>query len=163
MLKSSFVIALWAVVLVVSVEAGDSQYVQSRSAARRNILQYCQLQCEQCIGRDDGWCDIPRLPYRATFEAAMQGDFCALDTVFTRWEYHSGCIELWHTIPWQLLQVIGDKRFAAFVVSRPLAEQPEAVRYLSPCAENNEMGAWEGHFQRHYPATYSLYEKYWSR
>jgi hypothetical protein len=118
--------------------------------------------CEDNIGTsNDGWHNKPRLPYRATFEAAMRGDATALHTVFTRWEYHSGDNEFWQGIPWRLLSVAGDARFAAFVRSVPKAERREALRYLPDLADIAEQQAWEAFFRRHYPQTYVLYKESW--
>ena len=153
----------WVSLLCASLAyAGERVYAQTPTGARTAVLKYCRLMCEENIGTsNDGWHNKPRLPYRATFEAAMRGDATALHTVFTRWEYHSGDNEFWQGIPWRLLRAAGDARFAAFVRSEPEAERREVLRYLPDLADMDEQQAWEAFFRRHYPQTYVLYKESW--
>jgi hypothetical protein len=102
------------------------------------------------------------LPYRATFEQALGGDFSALHTIFTRPEYHSGDNEAWLVEPWHILQVVGDKRFAEFVLSRPPAERRRImfyVPYISPY-QPTQAKEFDEYFRIHYPATRALWELY---
>lgn len=92
----------------------------------------------------------------------MAGDFAALHTVFSEPEYHSGDNEAWLSMPWRLLQVVGDDRFAAFVLSRPLMQRREIMFYVPYIAPDDVRGSqiFETYFSRRYPQTYALWQRY---
>src|SRR3954470_21422581 len=112
------------IVAVTTALAMPSSYVSNPTASRAYILKYCRVQCEQNAAK-------PRKPYRATFDKALNGDFSALHTVFTDESYHTNDIE-WNLIPWHILQVIGDARYADFVLSRPSEERSTLLDLQSP-------------------------------
>ena len=147
--------------MLVSGCASRPEYVLRSSEARKNILEYSRTECEEERTK-------PRLSYRHTFEQAMAGDFGALHTVFTRSEYHSGDNEAWFSIPWELLAVIGDKRFAAFILREPAYDRRCLLQYIVPgLSYPNSMNPevvrqLMAYFTTTYPQTFALYSRYWS-
>lgn len=99
----------------------------------------------------------------------MSGDFSALHTIFTRSEYHSGDNEAWSSIPWELLAVIGDRRFAEFIRSEPPARRRGLLEYIVPgLSYPNSMNPLVSqqlmvYFAQTYPETCALYKQYWSQ
>src|SRR4051794_31989624 len=102
-------------VLSAAPDVSTQSYVSTSKTSRQRVLEYCRANCEYNAAK-------PRLPYRATFEKALTGDFVALDTIFTNENYHSNDIE-WTLIPWHILHVIGDRQYSMFVLSHPRSER----------------------------------------
>lgn len=132
--------------------AAPSPYVSSPTQSRTYIFEYCRVECERNLAK-------PRLPYRATFEKALNGDFRALDTVFTNAWYHTNDSQ-WDAIPWHILYVIGDSRYADFVLTRPLTERSlvlalQSEHVVGPIQE----ARFEAFFRKHFPRTYALWAK----
>ena len=146
--------------MLLSACATRAEYVRRPSEARRNILEYCRTECEEETTK-------PRLPYRRTFEKAMSGNSAALRTVSTRPEYHSGDNEAWLSIPWEVLTVIGDQRFAEFIRSEPRSERGGLLQYIVPGLSypdsmNPQMERQlMMYFAKTYPQTFALYSRYW--
>ena len=139
-------------VSVATTFAASPSYVSSPIKSRTYILEYCRVECEGNLAK-------PRLPYRATFEKALRGDFRALETVFTNAWYHTNDSQ-WDAIPWHILYVIGDSRYADFVLSRPLTERSlvltlQSEHVVGPIQE----ARFETFFRKHFPRTYALWSK----
>jgi hypothetical protein len=129
--------------------AANPSYVRSPAESRAYILEYCRLECEENLAK-------PRRPYRSTFEKALNGDFRALHTVFFDETYHTNDAH-WDLIPWYILQVIGDSRYADFVRSRPLAEGSTLLALQWPYVGSAEQATFEAFFRKHFPRTYALW------
>jgi len=116
-------------------------------------LEYCRTSCENNASK-------PRYPYRATFEKALAGDFRALDTVFTNESYHTNDME-WDLIPWHILHVIGDVRYASFILSHPARERVPFLALQDPYAVSvTQQAAFERYFRQKFPRTYSMWMRY---
>ena len=130
-----------------------ASYVSTPTDSRRKILEYCRTSCENNLSK-------PRHPYRATFEKALAGDFRALDTVFRNESYHTNDME-WDLIPWHILHVIGDGRYASFILSHPSSERAPFVALQDPYVVSvMQQTAFEGYFRKKFPRTYSLWTRY---
>jgi hypothetical protein len=127
-------------------------YVISGEDARQYVMKYCRVECEENLAK-------PRLPYRATFEKAVSGNFDALYTVFTNENYHTNDIS-WETVPWHILQVVGDARFADFVLSRPPTQRSEFAGVSAQNVGQQQQAAFEAYFRKRFPRTYALRQTY---
>lgn len=124
-------------------------YIHSPEESRAYVLKYCRVECQENSTK-------PRLPYCATFEKALNGDFRALDTVFSDKNYHTTETHWdWNYVPWHILQVIGDARYADFVLSHSPKERSEFLAFGSggPAHEI----AFQAYFRKRFPRTYVLY------
>ena len=99
----------------------------------------------------------------------MSGNLAALCTVFTRPDSNcSGDNEAWLSIPWELLTVIGDQRFAEFIRSEPRSERGGLLQYIVRLVvpgfneSSNRTTAHGLLLARTYPQTFTLYSRYWS-
>jgi hypothetical protein len=126
-----------------------SSYISSSTQSRAYVLKYCRVQCEENAAK-------PRKPYCRTFEKALAGNFQALSTIFTDQSYHTNDIE-WTTIPWHILQVIGDSRYADFVLSRPVSQRSRLLALQSPYVVAEEQASFEAFFRKHFRRTYALW------
>jgi hypothetical protein len=126
-----------------------SSYISSSAQSRAYVFNYSRVQCEHNEAK-------PRKAYRATFERALAGDFQALYTVFTDEDYHTNDIE-WMLIPWHILHVVGDRRYADFVLSRSLSERSRLLALQSPYVV--EQAPFEAYFRKHFPRTYALWAR----
>jgi hypothetical protein len=129
-------------------------YVHTAAESRAYVLQYSRVECEGNPAK-------PRLPYRATFEKALRGNFDALHTVLVNEHYHTNDTQ-WNRVPWHILQVVGDSRFAAFVLSRPLAERARLIDVEAYNVGEQQEAAYEAFFRKRFPRTYALWQKYGS-
>jgi hypothetical protein len=132
-----------------------SAYKMSRSQARTIILNYCETWCE-----NDPWKTKPKLPYKATFESAISGDFDALKTVFENKNYHTGDCEAWIDMQWPMLHAVGDKNFAAFLARLSQNDLNNVLQYLCSsvcCAPSSEIDAY---LSRHFPRVFSIWNPY---
>ena len=134
-----------------SAYAGKTpSYVITRKDARSFVMNYCRDQCERNSAK-------PRLPYCATFERALDGDFAALKTVFQNELYHTND-DQWDFVPWYILNVIGDSRYAAFVLSRPPPERRFLIALQWPSVvESTAQAKFDAYFHRRFPRTYALW------
>jgi len=124
-------------------------YVRTPAESRAYVLEYCRVQCEANASK-------PRKPYRATFERALNGEFRALHTVFTDESYHTNDME-WDLVPWHILQVIGDSRYADFVVSRPAGERSTLLALQWPHVSSEKQASFEAFFRKRFPRTFRLW------
>jgi hypothetical protein len=130
MLALSMKPKLFAIVVALAFTPGISladdlyqTWPVSQTEARRRVLHYCLTECEQPAVRHIK----SALPYRATFQRAMAGDTKALATIFRNPDYRSGESEGWGAVPGNLCIATGDRRFAAFLRSLPVAERREIL------------------------------------
>ena len=136
-------------IAVISVcDASMPPYIHTRAESRRQVLEYCRIVCENNSSE-------PRLSCRTTFEKALNGDFEALHRVFSDGTYHTDDSE-WDEIRWHILQVVGDARFADFVLTRPVAERPKLV-LIAPYVPFGEDAAFDEYFKKQFPRTYAFY------
>jgi hypothetical protein len=134
-----------------TIVASERRNVQAVARSRNYVLEYCRINCEQNTAK-------PRLPYRATFEKALAGDFDALNTIFTNGTYHNDDLT-WTEVPWHLLQVVGDSRFAAFVLSHPSPERKQILALVpSSSVTSAPDETSDSYFREHFPRTYALYK-----
>ncbi len=134
--------------------AASPQYVHSAEESRAYIRQYCLVECENNSAK-------PHLPYRLTFERALLGDFGALRTIFSSPDYHTND-QHWDEIPWRILHVIGDERFAAFVLSRPPTERWSILSGLEADPGGGsitQLQALDTYFRTHFPQTWAIWRK----
>jgi hypothetical protein len=136
--------------LLLSACASSSDYAFSQTAARKAVLDYCRIDLEQNPQK-------PRLPYRATFERAMQGDIPSLTAIFTRSEYWSGDNESWSFTAWPLLHAVGDQRFAAFLNSVSSKTRADIFEQIFYEGSYYPKAIPSGYFQRHFPRVEAIY------
>jgi hypothetical protein len=127
-------------------------FVHTVDESRNYILEYSRVECESNTAK-------PRLPYRETFLKALQGDSAALRVVFTDENYHSSDLH-WDKVPWHILHVVGDGRFAAFVSKCTPDERRIVLRTIGPSVgrAEDELAA-DRFFREKFPLTYSLWKK----
>jgi hypothetical protein len=89
------------------------------------------------------------------FKRALAGDHSAIRTVIMhRGDFGTGDNEAWSELPEIFLRVLGDAKYAAFVVSQPQAVQDSAL-FLSPEQLSD--------FEHRFPKTSKLYHPWLSR
>ena len=128
-------------------------FVHTADESRKYIMEYSRSECETNAAK-------PRLPYRETFLKALQGDAEALRVVFTDENYHTND-QHWGTIPWHILQVVGDRRYAAFVNQCTPGER-RAIIAATPASigQPEQERAFDQFFRSRFPQTYALWKKY---
>ena len=130
-------------------------YALTRAQARGAVLAYCDDDCIYYERRGRK----PHLPYRATFDRALAGDFAALRTIFTDSNYHSGDNEDWIDTHWAILHAVGDQRFAAFLLQLPQKERDVVLMYLRYSIMVPESEFWR-YFDRRFPHVAPIYRRY---
>jgi hypothetical protein len=83
----------------------------------------------------------------------MRGDFAALNTVFTDVNYRSGDNEAWCNVPWQILHVVGDQRFAEYLASLSPAARGQVLGQLLYIRDWYPHDEFDGYFARRFPQT----------
>ena len=99
----------------------DCDYKTSREEALRSMRNYYSGPLTADVRTK------PVAYYQHTFERAFRGDFAALRTVFRSPDCHSGDNEAWCDAPWDILHIVGDARFAAFLGSLSASERRSVV------------------------------------
>ena len=125
----------------------------SREQAIHLILDdYCVLDCSGYLRSHSKY-------YRRTFRRALTGDMNALHRVFRDPRFHSGDNEAWCGVPGNILYVLGDTRFADFVLSLRPEERHWALTYIPVSAAFFYPDPSRGlaFFRRQFPRTYELY------
>ena len=127
-------------------------FIHAPDESRHYILEYSRVECESNTAK-------PRLPYRETFLKALQGDSEALRVVFTDSNYHTSDRH-WEKIPWHILQVVGDRQFAAFVRKCTPHERRMVLPMIGPSVgiAEHELPA-DRFFREKFPLTYRLWKK----
>lgn len=88
-----------------------------------------------------------------TFRRAVEGDSQALARIFSDYEtFGSATDDAWCKVPWDLLNAVGDHRFATFLTNQPAQVQSEAFRWLV-----GPFGASKEELQKQFPETARLY------
>jgi len=132
-----------------------STYALTRSQTRRAVLAYVEDDCiyyEKCGEK-------PNLPYRATFNCALAGDFAALHTIFSDSNYHSGDNEDWIDTHWSILHAVGDERFAAFLSRLTPPDRDGILMYLAHSVMAPEPQLLR-YIDQHFPRVALMYRQY---
>ena len=137
-------------VFVPNTQAADDDYAFTVKKARNAVMNHCRVFCARA-----SW--TPPKPCCDVFEKAMAGDFAALTTVFTDWEYHSGDNESWSFTAWPLLHVVGDKRFAAYLDSVDEKAQREIFEQVFYAGSYYPRAIKAGYFRRKFPRTEAIH------
>jgi|GEM_PF-5872182 len=130
--------------------ASQPEYIFIPADARRQVREHYQSECE-------GISSKPRLPYRSTFEKAMEGDPDALHTVFFNENYHSGDNESWAFTGWPLAHLAGDARFAAFLNRLSTRERAEVFDQIFYTGSDYGEAITNGYFARTLPKVAAIY------
>jgi hypothetical protein len=99
--------------------------------------------------------------YQRTFENAFRGDFDALRTVFRSPDCHSGDNEAWGDATWEILHIVGDTRFAAFLTRVPASERRQVIQSFASEGWFEHCGGakFDGYFRRRFPETYIWFHR----
>ncbi|MEO5721671.1 MAG: hypothetical protein ABIR71_09405 [Chthoniobacterales bacterium] len=142
-MRTCFSLAI--VIIAQTAFAVKPQYAHTAAESRAVLIEYCREECEENSAK-------PRLPYRETFQRALTGDFRALHVIFSSPDYHTNDMR-WSEMPWHILHVLGDRRFAEFALSRPRSELSEIVSSVTP--GDDAMN----YFRTRFPRTYQIWKR----
>ena len=129
-----------------------SDYEYTTVTARQTVMEHCRTECEDESGK-------PALPYRATFERAMNGDAEALNTVFRNKNYHSGDNESWAFSAWPLVHVVGDDKFAVYLKTLSDKQVTDVFEQVFYCGGDYPCAISSGYFSRKFPRTAKVYRQ----
>ena len=101
----------------------------------------------------------PLAYYHRTFESAFRGDFEALRIVFLSSDCHSGDNEAWGDVTWDILYIVGDAQFAAFLSRLTASERHEVIDSFASEGwfEHCSGARFHQYFRHHFPQTYAWF------